>query len=138
MGDRGNLGIKTSNGNTIFIYLHYGGMDRHEILANAISHAMVRDGDESYFTRIFVSRVIDTDWDKETGVGMAINELPSWNDGYDVPVYNYTDKTISLYQEDWETGTGGLAHYISEVYNRDEYLAKYAIRGVGAYVTMES
>ena len=138
MGDRANVGIKTSNGNTIFIYLHWGGMDRHEIVAKAISHAMLRENDESYFTRIFVSRVIDTDWDKETGVGVAINELPSSGDGYDVPVYDYTNKTISIHQEDWTDGAGGLAHYISEVYDRDEYLAKYAIRGVGAYVTMES
>ena len=135
MGDRVNLGIKTSNGNTIFLYLHWGGTDRHETLAKAIAHAMVRDGDESYFTRIFVSRVIDTDWDKETGVGMAINELPSGGDGYDVPVYDYTNKTISIHQEDWTAvGAGGLAHYISEVYDRDEYLAKYAVRGVGAHV----
>ena len=133
MGDRANVGIRTSNGNTIFLYLHWGGMDRHEIVAKAISHAMLRDGDESYFTRIFVSRVIDTDWDKETGVGMAINELPSGGDGYDVPVYDYTNKTISIHQEDWTAvGAGVLAHYISEVYDRDEYLAKFAVRGIGA------
>ena len=134
MGDRANIGIRTSNNNTIFLYLHWGGMDRHEILAKAISHAMVRDGDESYFTRILISRVIDTDWNKETNVGMSINELPAMGDWQDVPVYNYTDKTISIYQEDWTDGTGGLADYISEVYDRDEYLAKYAVRSVGAYV----
>jgi hypothetical protein len=134
MGDRANIGIRTSNNNTIFLYLHWGGMDRHETLAKAISHAMVRDGDESYFTRILISRIIDTDWDKETGVGMAINELPTMGDGYDIPVYSYVDKTISIYEEDWETGYGGLAHYSAEVYDRDEYLAKYAVRGVGAHV----
>jgi hypothetical protein len=133
MGDRANVGIRTSNNDIIFLYLHWGGMDRHEILAKAISHAMVRDGDESYFTRILVSRVIDTDWDKETGVGMAINELPSSGDGYDVPIYDYTDKTISIHGEDWENGRG-LAIYSDEVYDRDEYLAKYGVRSVGAYV----
>ena len=133
MGDRANVGIRTSNNNTIFLYLHWGGMDRHETLAKAISHAMVRDGDESYFTRILISRIIDTDWDKETGVGMAINELPSGGE-YDVPVYNYVDKTISIYEEYWETGYGGLAHYSAEVYDRDEYLARYAVREVGANV----
>lgn len=134
MGDRANVGVRTSNNNTIFLYLHWGGSDRHEILANAISHAMVRDGDESYFTRILVSRIVDTDWDKSTGVGLAINELPSSGDGYDIPVYDYIDKTISLYDEDWVEGIGGLATYSSEVYDRDEYLAKFAIRGVGAHV----
>ena len=134
MGDRANVGIRTSNNNIIFLYLHWGGSDRHEILANAISHAMVRDGDESYFTRILVSRIVDTDWDKSTGVGMAINELPSSGDEYDIPVYDYTDKTISIYEEDWAEGIGGIATYSSEVYDRDEYLAKFAIRGVGAHV----
>jgi hypothetical protein len=134
MGDRANIGIRTSNNNTIFLYLHWGGSDRHEILARAISHAMVRDGDESYFVRILTSRIIDTDWDKETGVGMAINELPTMGDGYDIPVYNYVDKTISIYEEDWEEGIGGIALETFEVYDRDEYLARYAIRGVGAHV----
>jgi hypothetical protein len=134
MGDRANIGIRTSNNNTIFLYLHWGGMDRHEILAKAISHAMVRDGDESYFTRILISRIVDTDWDKETGVGMAINELPTMGDGYDIPVYSYTDKTISIYEEDWEEGIGGVALETFEVYDRDEYLAKYGVRSVGAYV----
>ena len=134
MGDRVNLGIKTSSNDTIFLYLHYGGMDVHEVLAKAISHAMLRENDESYFTRILVSRVIGTDWNKQTSVGLSINELSTVGDGYEVPVYDYTNKTISLYQEDWETGTGGVATYASEVYNRDEYLAKYAIRGVGAHV----
>jgi hypothetical protein len=133
MGDRANVGIRTSNNNTIFLYLHWGGMDRHEILARAISHAMVRDGDESYFTRILTSRIVDTDWDKEIGVGMAINELPTMGDGYDIPVYNYIDKTISIYEEDWEKGIGGIALEPIREYDRDEYLAKFAIRGVGQY-----
>ena len=134
MGDRANVGIRGSDGNIVFLYIHWGGADRHEIVANAIAHAMSRDGDEAYFTRIFVSRVIDSDWDKETGVGLSVNKLSAMGDGYDVPVYDYTNKTISIHQEDWENGIGGVAHYISEVYDRDEYLAKFAVRGVGAYV----
>jgi hypothetical protein len=134
MGDRASIGIKTSNHNTICLYLHWGGMDRHEILAKAISYAMVRDGDESYFTRILISRIVDTDWNQETGVGMSINELAVMGDGYDVPVYDYVDKTISIYDEDWTDGIGGLATYASDVYDRDEYLARFAIRGVGAHV----
>ena len=133
MGDRANIGIKTSNHNTIFMYLHWGGVDRHQILAKAISHAMVRDGDESYFTRILISRIVDTDWDKETGVGMAINELPTGGDGYEVPVYNYVDKTISLYSEDWNTPSG-IADEPFREYDRDVYLAEFAVRGVGAHV----
>jgi hypothetical protein len=134
MGDRANVGIRTSDNDIIFLYLHWGGLDRHEIVANAISYAMTRENDESYFTRIFISRVIAEDWNKETGVGLSINKISSAGDGYDIPVYDFVDKTISVYQEDWEEGVGGLAHYTTEVYDRDEYLAKYAVRGVGAHV----
>jgi hypothetical protein len=133
MGDRANFGITTSDRNTIFIYLHWGGVDRHEIMANAISHAMTRDNDESYFTRILVSRIIGEDWNSEVGSGLLVNSLPAMGDWGDVPVYDYIDKTISIYQEDWVDGIGGVATYASDVYDRDEYLAKFAIRGVGAH-----
>jgi hypothetical protein len=133
MGDRTNLGIRTSDGNTIFIYLHWGGTDRHEIMANAISYAMMRDGDESYFTRIFVSRVIAEDWKEETGAGMTINKLPAMGDWNDVPVYDYKTKTIRICDEVWDKAGG----YVSETgieYNRDQYLAEYGVRMVGGYV----
>jgi hypothetical protein len=65
---------------------------------------------------------------------MTINKLPAMGDWDDVPVYDYIDKTISIYQEDWLDGTGGVADYSTEVYNRDEYLAKYGVRMVGGYV----
>ena len=133
MGDRANVGIKTSDGNTIFLYLHWGGTDRHEIVANALAYAMARDGDESYFTRIFVSRVIDTDWDKETGVGLTVNKLPAGGDGYDVPIYDYTNKTISLHDEKWDHAGGYIDLKPIITYTRDEYLAEFAVRGVGAY-----
>ena len=134
MGDRASVGIRGTDGNTIFLYLHWGGLDRHEIVANALAHAMSRDGDESYFTRIFVSRVIDRDWDKETGVGMLVNKLPSSGDGYDVPVYDYMTKKITCHQEKWDNAGGYVDLDNVTVYTRDEYLAEYAIRGIGAHV----
>lgn len=133
MGDRANVGIRTSDGNTVYLYLHWGGYDRHEIVANAIAHAMARDEDESYFTRIFVSRVVDRDWDQETGVGMSINKLSAMGDGYDVPIYDYTNKKILICEESWDS-VGGYAKYTDVEYNRDQYLAEYTVRGVGAYV----
>ena len=133
MGDRANMGIRTSDGNTIYIYSHWGGLDRHEIVANALSHAMVRDGDEGYFTRIFISRLIGRDWDQETGHGMSINKLSAMGDGYDVPIYDYNTKTIGIYEEAWDKAGGFVKHTDIE-YPRDMYLAEYAVRGVGAYV----
>lgn len=134
MGDRASVGIKGTDNNTIFLYIHWGGYDRHEIVANALSHAMSRDGDESYFTRIFVSRVIDRDWDKTTGVGMTINKLSAVGDDYDVPVYDFTNKTITLHNEKWDLAGGYIDLDPVQVYTRDEYLAEYAVRGVGAHV----
>jgi hypothetical protein len=128
MGDRANVGIRTSNNDIIFLYLHWGGESRHQIVANAIAHAMKRDGDESYFTRIFVSRVIDTDWDKETGVGMAINELPSSGDGYDVPIYDYLTQGIGIYNEVWGI-EGEVVEDTKIEYPRDMYLAEHLVSG---------
>jgi hypothetical protein len=133
MGDRATVGIKTSDSNTIFLYLHWGGTDRHEIVANAIAHAMARESDESYFTRIFVSRVIDRDWDQETGVGLSINKLSAMGDGYDVPIYDYTNKKILICEEAWDKA-GGFAKFTDVEYPRDMYLAEYGVRGVGQYV----
>ena len=132
MGDRANVGIKGSDGNTVFLYLHWGGEDRHGIVANALAHAMPREGDEPYFTRIFISRVIDTDWDKETGVGFSINKLPATGDGYDVPVYNYKTKEIDIMEEKWDHA-GGFVKHTDIVYPRDMYLAEF---GMGANVNV--
>ena len=134
MGDRANVGIRGTDGNVIFLYLHWGGDERNQTVANALAHAMSRDSDESYFTRIFVSRVIDTDWDKETGVGMSINKLSSMGDGYSVPVYDVANKTITLYNEKWDKAGGYIDLTPLVIYNRDEYLAEYAVREVESYV----
>ena len=133
MGDRANVGIRGSDGNIVFLYIHWGGADRHEIVANAIAHAMARDGDEPYFTRIFVSRIIEKDWDKETGVGLSINKLGASGDGYDIPIYDYTTKKIELHDEVWIDGVG-LYKPTDVEYPRDMYLAEFAVRGVGSYV----
>jgi len=134
MGDRANVGIRGTDGNTIFLYLHWGGEDRHGIVANALAHAMAREGDdEAYFTRIFISRVIGTDWDKETGVGLSVNKLSASGDGYDVPIYNYTTKKVELHEEKWDKA-GGFVKYTDIEYPRDMYLSEFGIRGVNSYV----
>ena len=133
MGDRANVGIRGSDGNIVFLYIHWGGNDRHEIVANAIAHAMARDGDEPYFTRIFVSRVIEKDWDRETGVGLSVNTLGASGDGYDIPIYDYTTKKIELHDEVWIDGVG-LYKPTDVEYPRDMYLAEFAVRGTGSYV----
>jgi len=135
MGDRANVGIRGTDGNTIFLYLHWGGLDRHELVANGLAHAMERDGDESYFTRIFISRIIGTDWNKATGVGMSINKLSAiGEDYYDVPVYDYLTKKVSVHKERWDVAGCYIDLDPEWVYTRDEYLAEYAVRGVGTYV----
>lgn len=128
MGDRVNLGLRTSDGNTIFLYLHWGGYDRHSILARAIKTAMTRDGDESYFTRIFVSQIIGVDWNRETGAGMLINKLPSSGDGYDVLIYDYRTKTIGFYEEVWDDA-GGFVKHTDVEYDRDDYLMEHMAFG---------
>lgn len=134
MGDRANVGIRNSNGDIVFLYLHWGGFDRHEILAQALSYAMFRPNDEPYFTRVLISRIVGKDWSETTGVGLTVNILASPSDGYDVPVYNYVDKTVTVHAEKWGENGGTIDGENFETITVEQYLYDYAVRGVGAYV----
>jgi len=70
MGDRNNIKITYSNGQSIFLYSHWGGSQLEEIVTNALDTSG-RVTDESYFTRVLFSRMIESDIHGETGYGIA-------------------------------------------------------------------
>lgn len=98
MGDRAVFGFK-SEGHILFLYSHWGGSDQLATLQEAIRKAQPRwedrlqfGPDEAYATRIAVSHIIGTEWDKETGYGLSI-------DKFAMPDYDYA------YVVDWEAQT---------------------------------
>jgi hypothetical protein len=74
MGDRNNIKITYSNGQSLFLYSHWGGSDLHNIVVNALETSG-RVTDESYFARVLFSRMVTSggtgDIDSDTGYGIA-------------------------------------------------------------------
>ena len=101
MGNRVNFGFQQSNENTIFLYGHWAGDRMLERLADAVSIAGPRWSDESYATRIAISRLIGEDWTSETGWGLNVNQIG--DNEHKVPIINFSTQTFKLYEEDLET-----------------------------------
>jgi len=74
MGDRNNIKITYTNGQSIYLYSHWGGSELRDIVANAVTTSN-RVEDESYFARVLFSRMVTSggtrDIDSETGYGIA-------------------------------------------------------------------
>jgi hypothetical protein len=73
MGDRNNIKITYSNGQSLYLYSHWGGSELREIVSSALETSG-RVTDESYFARVLFSRMLmegDPGLDGETGYGIA-------------------------------------------------------------------
>ena len=101
MGDRANFGFKDSKGETLYLYGHWAGHRMLQNLADAVSAAEPRWGDDSYATRICISQLVNEEWASETGWGLYINQIG--DNEHKVPVINWADKTFTLFEEDLST-----------------------------------
>jgi hypothetical protein len=101
MGDRANFGFRDSKENIVFLYGHWAGHRMLEQLADAVAAAEPRWNDESYATRIAISRLIGDEWSSETGWGISVNELS--DNEHKVPIIDWKNKTFTLMEEDLET-----------------------------------
>ena len=75
MGSRTTWKIDTGNpeGDTsLHVYSHWGGWDKIETTRRAIAAARPRWDDVPYSTRIIVSQIIGSEWNEETGFGLAL------------------------------------------------------------------
>ncbi len=116
MGDRANFGFKDSKENIIFLYGHWAGHRMLENLADAVQAAEPRWSDESYATRIAISRLVGDEWTSETGWGLSVNTLA--DNEHKVPIIDWKNKTFTLMEED----------LITEVFTMDlsKFVAKYS------------
>jgi len=101
MGDRANFGFKDSKGDTLYLYGHWAGHRMLQNLADAVSAAEPRWGDDSYATRICISQLVSEEWASETGWGLYINQIG--DNEHKVPVINWAAKTFTLFEEDLST-----------------------------------
>lgn len=101
MGDRANFGFKDSKEDIIFLYGHWAGHRMLENLADAVQAAEPRWNDESYATRIAISRLVGDEWTSETGWGLSVNTLA--DNEHKVPIIDWKNKTFTLMEEDLTT-----------------------------------
>jgi hypothetical protein len=116
MGDRANFGFRDSKEDIIFLYGHWAGHRMLENLADAVQAAEPRWNDESYATRIAISRLIGDEWTSETGWGISVNALA--DNEHKVPIIDWKNKTFTLMEED----------LVTEVFTMDlrKFVAKYS------------
>ena len=102
MGDRANFGFRADeNAPVVVLYAHWGGYAMMSNLAHAIETARPRWTDEGYATRIAISQLIGDQWDQEYSFGIYVDSLG--DNEHSVPIVNWADKTVSLYEADWNT-----------------------------------
>ena len=116
MGDRANFGFRDRKQDVVFLYGHWAGHNMLQNLADAVEHARPRWNDETYATRICISRMVGEDWAQETGWGISVNQLA--DNEHKVPVIDWSNKTFTLYEEDLETVVFSLTI--------DEFVNKYS------------
>jgi hypothetical protein len=98
VGDRWAVGFRGDGPNptNIWLYSHWGGGSRHETLAAAIDAARPRWDDNTYATRIAVSHIIGTDWDRETGYGLEAGDNCRTDVEYPLMLVDWDKRTISI------------------------------------------
>ena len=102
MGDRANFGFRADeNSPVVVLYAHWGGYQMMANLANAIAAARPRWEDDGYATRIAISQLIGEQWNQELSYGIYVDHIG--DNEHSVPVVNWKDQTVSLYQADWST-----------------------------------
>jgi hypothetical protein len=102
MGDRANFGFRAdSESPVVVLYAHWGGHQMMNNLAHAIATARPRWTDEGYATRIAISQLIGEEWNQEYSYGIYVNQIG--DNEHSVPVVNWGDQTVSLYEASWHT-----------------------------------
>lgn len=103
MGDRANFGLRQNDGNIIFIYGHWAGEGMFARFANALERATNAGRlprDEAYANRIIISDLVGPAHQQDLGWGVTVNTLA--DNEHKVPVYDYKEDTVTLYNADWD------------------------------------
>jgi hypothetical protein len=92
MGDRNNIKITYSTGDSLYLYTHWRGSEVEDIVTRALATSS-RVDDESYFARVLFCALLGDnlqDWRGETGFGIA-PYAPDQDYGNDMVHIDYTN-----------------------------------------------
>jgi hypothetical protein len=96
MGARTVFEVKDRDG-SIFLYSHWGGDTKKEDAINALKVAEPRWMDTTYGMRIFISQIVGTAWDDETGYGISAKH--TFEEQYDPMVIDFENQTVDYLDE---------------------------------------
>ena len=111
MGARTTWAIKTEVGDAVtWLYSHWGGDNKLADTQHALAKAEPRWNDTSYGARIFISQIIGTGWDFETGFGITTGTADScpFEESYDYVTIDFTTKLVA-----YGSFTFGFSEFIS-------------------------
>lgn len=94
MGARTNFQFKTTKGDKVVLYSHWGGDTKLQDLADAIEASRGRWDDNSYAIRIAISQIVGDNWQSETGFGVYVNEMGE--ESYQETIVDFDQKIVEL------------------------------------------
>ena len=98
MGARTTWAIKTEDGDAVvWLYSHWGGDNKLADTKHALAMAEPRWDDTTYGARIFISQIIGSYWDQETGFGITTGTADNcpFEESYDYVTVDFTTNIIS-------------------------------------------
>ena len=104
MGARTQWEIRTyADSPSIYLYSHWGGDSKWSDTVDAIEKARPRWDDPSYGARIFISQIIGSNWDEETGFGIIADEAGQapFEESYFSAVIDFSSKTVTFGSMIW-------------------------------------
>jgi hypothetical protein len=98
MGDRAVIGFQPKSEDVpVFLYSHWGGVDRYLDAQRAIAAAQPRWDDPAYATRIGISQIVENYWSEETGFGISAGHNSFCTPDYDdVILITWDSRTVSI------------------------------------------
>lgn len=98
MGSRAVFGFAKSAGTEpIFLYGHWCGEERYELLVKAVDAARPRWNDHSYATRICISQIIGEDWAGQLNWGISAGHNSfAWPDFHEVPIVVWDEACVHI------------------------------------------
>lgn len=92
MGARTNWEL-TLNGKSVYLYSHWGGDTKLTDTRQALTSARPRWHDGTYAMRIFISQIVGTSWDSETGYGISTED--EFEENYTPARINFDTKQVT-------------------------------------------
>ncbi len=104
MGSRTEWIIKEDeSGNAIHLYSHWGGDSKFADTQRALTRAQSRWADTSYGSRIFISQIIGSEWESDTGFGIAVgNDTDNlFEESYFHAVIDFPNQRVTFGSHEW-------------------------------------